>query len=151
MTGLVARISSLRGQHEQHGKDEDARVLGGEGQPGGEAGDGETEQRGRLHVTVEGIDGREGETGEAGIGSDAGAVGEQVRLEGYEGESEESGAGAEHLLRRKKDQQGEQDGERGGHHAGAEEDGVGVVFEQEIFAVEERLDLEVAALAASEP
>src|ERR1017187_10880205 len=59
---------------------------------------------------------------------------EQRRIEGDEPESDETSTAAEHFPCGQEDDQGQQDGDRRGCEANAEQDRVGVIAEQKVSA-----------------
>ena len=102
---------------------------------GDESWDGRT-----VRVAVEGVDGPEHETGLCGVGCNECGVSEQGGVEGDESEGDEAGSRAEHFARGEKDENGQRERQQGGCHAGAEEDGVRVVLEDEVFSADDFLE-----------
>jgi hypothetical protein len=94
------------------GKNEDAGVLGGDGEFGCESDDDETPRGRRLHIAIEGKDGGEHEAGKTNVGADDRAVSEEIRIEDQQGEGNEGGTDAEHFLSGEKNEESKQEGEK---------------------------------------
>jgi hypothetical protein len=144
----------LPGDEEQeHGSQEDAGVLGGEKEAGGDAGEEKAEKRWVCYVTIEGVDGEQKEERNTDVRGDERGVGEEVGVEDYEEQGEEAGTGAEPLLPGEKDDEREGQCEQTSAESHAEDEVLGgtVVAGEEVAAVEIGFGFELAVLERRYP
>jgi hypothetical protein len=140
-------------EEQEHGSQEDAGVLGGEKEAGGDAGEEKAEKRWVCYVTIEGVDGEQKEERNTDVRGDERGVGEEVGVEDYEEQGEEAGTGAEPLLPGEKDDEREGQCEQTSAESHAEDEVLGgtVVAGEEVAAVEIGFGLEVTALQGRGP